>query len=211
MDFFTLCWKKVRARQAALRVCVSLFLLCYLPFAQAQSTLVEINQMQVERNDTGVFFSANLKFELPSLVEDALHKGIPMYFVAEIEVLHDRWYWSDRTIAKQHRYMRLTYQPLTRRWRLNIAPAPIGNSGLGVVLNQNFESLPDALASVQRLSRWRIADSAEIDFDNKTYVDFSFQLDVSQLPRPLQIGAIGETDWNLSGRRNLRLTAESSK
>lgn len=210
MDFFTLCWKKLRSKQAALRICVCL-LLCYLPLAQAQSTLVEINQMQVERTDAGVFFSANLKFELPTLVEDALHKGIPMFFMADIEVRHDRWYWSDRTVARQQRYIRLAYQPLTRRWRLNIAPTPIGNSGLGVVLNQNFESLADALASIQRLSRWRIADTADVEFDNKTYVDFSFQLDMSQLPRPLQIGALGQTDWNLSGTRNLRLTPESSK
>jgi hypothetical protein len=80
-----------------------------------------------------------------------------------------------------------------------------------VVLSQNFESLPDALASVQRLSRWRIADAADIEFDGKTHLEFSFQLDVSQLPRPLQIGALGQTDWNLSGSRNLRLTAENPK
>ncbi|SDP94737.1 protein of unknown function [Rhodoferax sp. OV413] len=210
MDFFTLCWKNVCSKRAALRFCVYV-LFCHVPFVQAQSTLVEINQMQVERSDAGVFFSSNLKFELPGLVEDALHKGIPMYFVAEIEVLRDRWYWSDRSVTHQFRYMRLAYQPLTRRWRLNIAPTPIGNSGLGVVLSQNFESLPDALASVQRLSRWRIADAADIEFDGKTHLEFSFQLDVSQLPRPLQIGALGQTDWNLSGSRNLRLTAENPK
>ena len=210
MDFFTLCWKNVCSKRAALRACVYI-LLCYLPFAQAQSTLVEINQMQVERSDTGVFFSSNLKFELPNLVEDALHKGIPMFFVAEIEVLRDRWYWSDRSVAKQARYIRLAYQPLTRRWRLNISPTPIGNTGLGVVLNQNFESLADALASIQRISRWRIADAADIDMDGKTHVEFSFQLDVSQLPRPLQIGAMGQTDWNLSGSRNLRLSTEGPK
>lgn len=200
----------MRPEWAVLRWCVYL-LLCYLPFAQAQSTLVEINQMQIERNDSGVFFSANLKFELPSLVEDALHKGIPMFFVAEIEVLRDRWYWSDKAVASQARYMRLAYQPLTRRWRLNVGPTAMGNSGLGVVLNQNFESLADALANMQRFSRWRIADAADVDFDGKTHAEFSFRLDVSQLPRPFQIGAMGQSDWNLSGNRNLRLIPDAAK
>ncbi|BDT65877.1 hypothetical protein os1_00220 [Comamonadaceae bacterium OS-1] len=200
----------MRPNGAVLRWCVYL-LLCYLPIARAQSTLVEINQMQIERNDSGVFFSANLKFELPSLVEDALHKGIPMFFVAEIEVLRDRWYWSDKAVASQARYMRLAYQPLTRRWRLNVGPTAMGNSGLGVVLNQNFESLADALANMQRFSRWRIADAADIDFDGKTHAEFSFRLDVSQLPRPFQIGAMGQSDWNLSGSRNLRLTPDATK
>ena len=200
----------MRLNGAWLRLCVYL-LLCYLPFARAQSTLVEINQMQIERNETGVFFSANLKFELPNLVEDALHKGIPMFFVAEIEVLRDRWYWSDKAVASQARYMRLAFQPLTRRWRLNVGPTPMGNSGLGVVLNQNFESLADALSNMQRFSRWRIGDTPDIDFDGKTHVDFSFRLDVSQLPRPFQIGAMGQSDWNLSGNRNLRLSPDSAK
>lgn len=210
MDFFTPYWKKMRPKWAVLRWCVYL-LLCYLPFARAQSTLVEINQMQIERNDSGVFFSANLKFELPSLVEDALHKGIPMFFVAEIEVLRDRWYWSDKAVASQARYMRLAYQPLTRRWRLNVGTTATGNSGLGVVLNQNFESLADALAHMQRFSRWRIADAADIDFDGKTHAEFSFRLDVSQLPRPFQIGAMGESDWSLYGSRSLRLIPDAAK
>ncbi len=200
----------MRPKWVWLRLCVYL-LLCHLPFARAQSTLVEINQMQIERNESGVFFSANLKFELPSLVEDALHKGIPMFFVAEIEVLRDRWYWSDKSVASQARYMRLAYQPLTRRWRLNVGPTAMGNSGLGVVLNQNFESLADALANMQRFSRWRIADTADIDFDGKTHAEFSFRLDVSQLPRPFQIGAMGQSDWSLSGSRNLRLTPDATK
>ncbi|WP_394791412.1 DUF4390 domain-containing protein [Rhodoferax sp.] len=173
--------------------------------------MVEINQMQVEHSEAGVFFSANLKFDLPNLVEDALHKGIPMFFVAEITILRDRWYWSDRIVTSQSRYIRLAYQPLTRRWRVNIAPTPIGNSGLGVVLNQNFESLADALANIQRFSRWRIADAGDVEMDGKTHAEFSFQLDVSQLPRPLQIGAMGQADWNLFGVRNQRLSAESNK
>ncbi len=200
----------MRPKWGVLRFCVYLWL-CYMPFARAQSTLVEISQMQIERNESGVFFSANLKFELPNLVEDALHKGIPMFFVAEIDVLRDRWYWSDKPVASQARYMRLAYQPLTRRWRLNVGPTAMGNSGLGVVLNQNFESMADALANMQRFSRWRIADAADIDFDGKTHAEFSFRLDVSQLPRPFQIGAMGQSDWNLSGSRNLRLTPDNTK
>jgi hypothetical protein len=210
MDFFTRCWKKMHPKRAVLCFCACLWL-SNLSAVWAQSTLVEINQMQMERNESGVVFSANLKFELPSLVEDALHKGIPMFFVAEIEVLRDRWYWSDKAVASQARYMRLAYQPLTRRWRLNVGPSAMGNSGLGVALNQNFESLADALAHMQRFSRWRIADATDVEFDGKTHAEFSFRLDISQLPRPFQIGAMGQSEWNLSGSRNLRLLLDNTK
>jgi len=109
------------------------------------------------------------------------------------------------------RHMRLAYQPLTRRWRLNVASGLITNAGLGMALNQNFETLPDALAAVQRLSRWKIADVSEIDLEQRHLVEFRFRLDVSQLPRPLQIGTLGQTDWDISVSSLRPLILESAK
>lgn len=167
--------------------------------------------MRLERSEEGVFLSASVRFELPAIVEDALLKGIPMFFVAEAELFRDRWYWYDKKLADTERHMRLAYQPLTRRWRLNVSPTPIGNAGLGVALTQNFDSLSDALAAVQRFSRWKIAPASAVDTDAKHNVDFRFRLDVSQLPRPFQIGAVGQADWNLSASKNQRLPVESVK
>jgi hypothetical protein len=164
-----------------------------------------VPQLRLERADDGLYLSATLGFELPPLVEDALYKGIPVFFVAEAEVLRDRWYWSDRRVANAVRYIRLAFQPLTRRWRLNVSPTPIGNAGLGVALSQNFEELPEALASIQRLARWRIADLHDVEADGRYSVEFRFRLDTSQLPRPLQMGVIGRSDWSLSTERSLRL------
>lgn len=176
---------------------------------QADPRVVDITQLRLERTEEGVFLSANVQFELPTVIEDALLKGIPMYFVAEATVLRDRWYWYDKQIATATRHMRLAYQPLTRRWRLTVSPTLIGNSGL--VLGQNFESQEEALAVVQRIYRWKIAEASEIDADARHNVDFKFRLDVSQLPRPFQIGAVGQAEWNLSAARNQRLTVESAR
>jgi hypothetical protein len=62
-----------------------------------------------------------------------------------------------------------------------------------------FDSREEALAAVQRVSRWRIADPAEID-DSTYNIEFRFRLDVSQLPRPFQIGAVGQSEWNILRR-----------
>jgi len=86
---------------------------------------------------------------------------------------------------------------LTRRWRLNIASGPITVTGIGMALTQNFDALSDALAAVQRISRWKIADAAELDLSQRHLLQFRFRLDVTQLPRPLQIGTLGDTDWDL--------------
>ena len=178
--------------------------------AVAQTTPVDVQDLRVDWNESGIFLSANLRFDLSPPVEDALRKGIPMYFVAEAVVYRDRWYWTDQRIDAEARHMRLSFQPLTRRWRLNVAAAPISNTGLGVTLNQSFDALPDALAAVQRFSRWKIGEMPESESDGRVHVEFSFRLDVSQLPRPFQIGAVGQSDWSLSVSRSQRLAFEGS-
>lgn len=167
--------------------------------------------MRLDRTEDGVFLSANVKFELPSIVEDALRKGVPMFFVAEAEIERGRWYWSNEKVASSARHSRLAYQPLTRRWRLNVSPAPIGNSGQGVTLNQTFDELPDALAAIQRIARWKIAEASAVATSSPYTVDFSFRLDTSQLPRPFQIGVVGRSDWNLSAAYSMPLPAEGAR
>ena len=58
---------------------------------------------------------------------------------------------------------------------------------------------------MQRLSRWKIADNAEVELDLVHKLEFSFSLDLSQLPRPFQIGVAGQKDWNISVKQNERL------
>lgn len=177
----------------------------------AQAATAEVGELRLERAEDGLYLSANLQFGLPELAEDALYKGIPMFFVADAQVLRDRWYWSDRLVAETTRYFRLSYQPLTRRWRLNISAVPFSNSGLGVVLGQGFDSYDDAIASVQRFSRWKIAERDVIEADAVHTVNFRFRLDMSQLPRPFQIGVVGRAGWNLLVSRSQRLPAEQAK
>lgn len=171
-----------------------------------------ITQMRLEQSDDGIYFSAAVQFELPSLVEEVLDKGIAIYFVAEAELFQERWYWTDRKVAQVTRHMRLAYQPLTRRWRLNVSAAPMtGAAGLGISLNQNFDTLGDALDAIKRVGRLHMGDVAEIGDDPQHQVTFRFRLDTSQLPRPFQIGVVGQADWNIAVERTARLTVEKQK
>jgi Domain of unknown function (DUF4390) len=171
-----------------------------------------ISFIQVERSDGAVFLNAQLAFDLPAPIEDVLLKGIPLFFVAEAEVRRDRWYWYDKKLAVATRQIRLAYQPLTRRWRLNVSNSSGSNgSGLGGGLPQYFDTLTEALSKVQRISRWRLVELAELDPDVLHTVELSFKLDISQLPRPFQIGLIGQTDWNISASKSIRFASEVSK
>jgi len=196
---------------AALLV-LACFLACWPAMAPAQSgKSASVSQLKLEQADDGIYLNAQVQFELPNLVEEVLEKGIAIYFVAEAELYRERWYWTDQKVAQATRHMRLAYQPLTRRWRLNVSPVPITNSGFGVSLNQNFDTLSEALDGVRRVARLRLGDISEIGDDGPHPVSFRFRLDTSQLPRPFQIGVVGQADWNISVERSARLSLEKMK
>ena len=210
------CWQRAwriarlgAARDFTALILCALALAAWPQVALADAPLVEIDPLRLERTDEGVLLSAYVKFDLPFVIEDALLKGIPMFFVAEAALYRDRWYWYDKQVASVSRHMRLSYQPLTRRWRLTVSPTLIANTG--VALGQSFDTRDEALAAIQRISRWKIADASEIDADTRYNVDFRFRLDVSQLARPFQIGAVGQADWNIAVARNQRLTLENTR
>ncbi len=156
----------------------------------ARADVPEISSFEIVRNDDGVQLDFALRFELPRSVEDAMLKGVPLYFVAEAEVFRDRWYWRDSRINKVSRTWRLAFQPLTRTYRVSFGG-----------LNQSFTTLTDAVAAVRRVSSWKLADASQIEAGSRHYVEFSYKLDTTLLPRPMQIGIDGQTDWTLRVER----------
>ncbi len=195
--FITHYLKKTRLDLWVLLVVVSLGCL-FSGVVRADAPAAEIAVFKTERAGDAILLTTAVKFDLPAAVEEALIKGVAIIFVAEVDVYRERWYWMNKKVLSTERHLRLAYQPLTRRWRLNIASGVITSSALGISLNQNFDTLADALSALQRQSRWKIADSSEIDLDQKHVIEFKFQLDLAQLPRPLQIGTLGQSDWSIS-------------
>lgn len=182
-----------------------------LALAQVPSTGTEPPVLRLERADDALWLSTQLQFDLAPAVVDALHKGIPIFFVAEADVLRERWYWTNKKIASARRQFRLAYQPLTNRWRLNITSGEIAEPALGLALNQNFDSWTAALATVRRMTRWKIAEASELAPNARYLVEFRFRLDLAQLPRPLQIGTLGQSDWSVVLGSEQLLDTESAK
>jgi hypothetical protein len=205
--FITLCWKKWAHKGLMLAL---LWTTAFAP-AWAQSGSVEFTQFKLEKSADQLLLSSSVQFELPPAVEDALLKGVPVFFVAEVDIYRERWYWLDKKVAGPTRHMRLAFQPLTRRWRLGLSNGPMAASGQSSALNQNFETLSEALAAIRRISGWPVAELSELEAGAKYRLDYRFYLDLTQLPRPLQIGALGQSDWNLSTNLSQRLSLEALK
>jgi hypothetical protein len=209
MVFITHCLKKSRLELSGwLAVC---FLLFASVQVRADVPAAEVTQLRLERVADALQVSATLRLDLSGTVEDALQRGVPVFFVADADVFQERWYWADKKVLSAQRHFRLVYQPLTRRWRLAVAPNLIVSSGTGLALTQVFESLPEAIAAIGRISGWQIGSMAELSELARHRIEFKFRLDVSQLPRPLQIGVLGQSDWILQTMSSQRFVPDSLK
>jgi hypothetical protein len=160
--------------------------------AQAQG--VELVTLSTSRTEGVLALEFAARLTLPKAVEDALLHGVPIYFVAQADLKRNRWYWRDERVARVTRQWRLAYQPLTGTWRVGLAG-----------INQNHATLEEALAVMSRSAGWRLADLGQIDADARYYVDFSYRLDTSQLPGPMQFGLGGDGEWAVGVQRSLRV------
>ena len=173
--------------------------------AWAQAPAIELTELRVERQDNAVVLTSNVRLELGAAVEDALLKGVAIHFVAEAAIMRERWYWYDTRQAGASRHYRLAYQPLTRRWRLTLSSEAIATPTAAGSLSQQFDSLQEALSVIRRNLNWKVAEVSDIDPDTKYTLNFQFRIDTSQLPRPFQITAGGQNEWNLALSRSVRL------
>jgi hypothetical protein len=219
MDFFMPCWSSAMPMSDAWKLCkrsaqtllrALLLLLSFgIGLAHAENP-VQLEELVLQRSDEGIYLSTRLGFELPQSLEDALSRGLPLGFVMQADVMRERWYWSDKLVSRTERFVRLSFQPLSKRWRVYVSAQPIQSTGLGVSLGQSFESLSEALQSIQRISRWRIGDASVIDIANKPRLEFRFNLDLTQLPQPLQFGVLGGGS-GLEYFQSLKLQEDSFK
>ncbi len=194
----------------ALAACVLSAALAALPCGAAvaadAAAGVQLHQLQAARDADGIVLDVHLSLVLPEVVQDALRRGVPVFFEAEAEVLRRR-YWLTQRQARSRIYMRLAYQALTRHWRLAVAPHPLGDVQPAAGLAQSFDTLHEALAAAGHIARWQVASEAQLAGSGRQALRFTFRLDTSRLPQAMQIGAMGPgaSGWILELKREISL------
>lgn len=165
-----------------------LALLLFVPVL-AWAADIEIANPQILAGDDGYVVSADFKFELTPRLEEAVTKGVVLYFVVEFEMTRGRWYWLDEKLVSRSQTHSLSYHALTRQYRLSTGG-----------LHQSFTTLSDALAVLSRLRHWAVIDKGDkfVQPGESYHSALRMRLDFNQLPKPFQITALGNKDWNLS-------------
>lgn len=168
-----------------------LFAACLFGLAAASwAGRIEPSSARLSAGDDAYVLSAEFDIDLGSHFEDAVSRGVPLYFVLELEITRQRWYWPNEHIAGRSVSYRLAYIPLTRQYRLSI----------GGALHQNFASLSEALRVMGRVAALRVADKGALKLGETYQVALRLALDRQQLPKPLQVDGIGNKDWQVEAR-----------
>jgi hypothetical protein len=148
---------------------------------------VEIRNPQLVVDEDTYILGADFKLDFNARLEEAVAKGVVLYFVTEFELSRPRWYWLDEKIASRTQTFRLSYHALTRQYRLSTG-----------ALHQSFETLDESLRMLARLRNWGVFDKAAVKPDETYLAGLRFRLDLTQMPKTFQVTAIANRDWNLA-------------
>ncbi|MES2207250.1 MAG: DUF4390 domain-containing protein [Pseudomonadota bacterium] len=180
-------WHKGVFGRSIKKLIIFITLLC-VSAVFAQEPVIESMGKTPSSSIEDDFLVVKVQFDitLPSAMEDALQKGIPLYFIREFSLSRVRWYWVDDVVLASSQVWRLDYHALTRQYRLT--------NGL---FQQNLSTLADAMRLLQKSYAWRVADRHVLpkgNFEAKVRLRF----DSTRLPTPLQLGVLNQKEWSLS-------------
>jgi len=158
------------------------------PSLAAAADNIEITQAHLEASDEGTKLSATFAFDLNRGLEDAITRGLTLSFTTDVEITRPRWYWFDEKAIITSQTIKISYNFWTRHYQASISGS----------LQQNFNSLDDALSLVRRPRRWVVADKGGLKAGDTYNVAVRTALDVTQLSKPFQVNALNNSDWRLS-------------
>jgi Domain of unknown function (DUF4390) len=216
MVFTLLCWKSAFNRARVLKalgffgtsfslrwlILLLTFGLLFASITKAEESIdLRNGNLALSADGTAWVVAADFKMTLSPSLEDAVSRGLVLYFVAEFELVRPRWYWrDDRAIATKLNY-RLSYHALTRQYRLSA-------NGF----QSSYANLQEALGVISRLRGWRVAEADKIKRGESAEAWLRLRLDTTQLPKPFQVSAINNRDWSPESEwKRIQLLTETSK
>lgn len=193
MASITLCCRNLseRMRELSLGLVRTVCMLALgLAALGAQAGSIEpVEAVLSTAEDGSTLLNARFDIDLGPRLEDAVSRGVPLYFSFEFELTRPRWWWSNEYVVTKNLTYRLSYTALTRQYRLTT-----GN------LHRNFATLEEALRVLARVADMHIADKGALKNGEAYEAGMRLALDRNQLPKPLQVDAIANRDWQVDTR-----------
>lgn len=187
-SFFPSCTPLPLRRPPPWWTVVVLFVTALALFApQAQADSIPVKSAELRAIDGEVVLNAEFDFIFNPTLEDALQNGIPLYFVLDIELSRARWWWLDEKVVQTALTYRVSYNALTRQYRVA--------SGL---LSQSYGSLDEVQRYIGRITSRPVIRLDALTSGARYDAAVRLRLDVNQLPKPFQVNALASREWTLA-------------
>jgi hypothetical protein len=153
----------------------------------ARADTLEFKDARLAPREEGWALEAEFEIELSGRLEEAVNKGVALYFNLDFELAQPRWYWFDEKVVKLSQTYKLDYHALTRQYRLSA-----GSSSLYLT----FPSLADALRVLQQPQVFAV-ERGKVTAGETYEASVRLRLDVTRLPKPFQIETFTNREWTL--------------
>jgi Domain of unknown function (DUF4390) len=168
-------------------VYTALALLVFAAPAVQAADGITVNSSTLELTDEGWQLGAEFNIAFSPRLEEAVNRGVPLYFVVEFELARPRWYWFDEKPIQFSQTYKVSYTPLLRQYRISVGSA-----------SQNFTRFDDVARVLSRVRGLPVASKTALTSGVEYQASVRLRLDTAQLPKPFQFDAISSRDWTLA-------------
>jgi hypothetical protein len=189
-------------RRTAIAALSTAALMAWVPTAHSADA-IEVLQAGLEPSADGEAWvlSADFLVTLNSALEDAVSRGATLPFAVDFELRRPRWYWRDDRVATATQSHRLSYQPITRQYRLLLNGVPM-----------SFPTLSEAVDAMSRVRGWRVMPRDRVSPGTPYEGWLRLRVETDLLPRSFQLSAITGRDWTpLSEWKRFPVSSETPR
>lgn len=191
---FMPCCRKCSALMVRIRLSVTFFVLsiCVLLLASmsVRAEGIAIKSVGFSAVNTGYEVTVDSEITLNPTLEQVLEKGVVLYFVTKFSLIDSRWYWLSDEVARGKMRVGLRYYALTRQFILNYPSQ-----------SQSFNTLAEALQALGQLRDFPLTVKSELRTDVDYLASLRIWLDLTRMPKPLQVEALGSSKWDFSSEK----------
>lgn len=155
----------------------------------AGSGRFQIHTAYSELIDGVYYLNADIEYSLDEPALKALESSLPLTIKVEIELIRDRRFVWDETVARLEHVDQIAYHPLSQRYLVR-------ELATGEV--ESFASYRAAVARLGQVSDVPLIDSRLLEADSRYRVRIRATLDLSEYSAPLRVYAKFWQDWTIT-------------
>lgn len=152
-----------------------------------QAETIPYHNAELRIDENVAVFSADYEISFSNGQQEALARGIPLYFVLEWKATYPRWYWFDKVVAEDDAVFRVSFLPLLQKYRVSYG-----------LLSHDVATREEAERLIGRISSRPLFSTDHLEEDERYSFSIRLRFDDEQMPSPFRLNTLGSQDWKMA-------------